>query len=52
LAAKSLLVICAFPFMVAGGVWGLMYYFVREPRGTVHVKDKGEMDVWLVLSAK
>jgi hypothetical protein len=38
--------------MVAGWAWGLMYYFFREPRGTVNVKGKGEMDVWLVLSAK
>jgi guanylate cyclase len=28
---KSLLVICAFPFMVAGWAWGLMYYFFQEP---------------------
>ena len=28
---KSLLVICAFPFMVAGWAWGLMYFFFREP---------------------
>jgi len=26
--------------------------FVCEPRGTVNVKGKGEMEVWLVLSAK
>jgi guanylate cyclase len=26
--------------------------FVCEPRGTVHVKGKGEMEVWLVKSAK
>lgn len=26
--------------------------FVCEPRGTVNVKGKGKMDVWLVLSAK
>ena len=26
--------------------------FVCEPRGAVNVKGKGEMDVWLVLSAK
>jgi adenylate cyclase len=26
--------------------------FVCEPRGTVNVKGKGEMDVWLVLSAR
>ena len=26
--------------------------FICEPRGTVNVKGKGEMDVWLVLSAK
>jgi guanylate cyclase len=26
--------------------------FLCEPRGTVSVKGKGEMDVWLVLSAK
>jgi guanylate cyclase len=26
--------------------------FVCEPRGTVQVKGKGEMEVWLVLSAK
>ncbi len=26
--------------------------FVCEPRGTVNVKGKGEMDVWLVLSTK
>lgn len=26
--------------------------FVCEPRGTVNVKGKGEMDVWLVVSAK
>jgi guanylate cyclase len=25
--------------------------FVCEPRGTVDVKGKGEMDVWLVVSA-
>jgi guanylate cyclase len=28
---KSLLVICAFPFMFAGWAWGLMYFFFREP---------------------
>lgn len=28
---KSLLVICALPFMVAGWAWGLMYFFFREP---------------------
>lgn len=28
---KSLLVICAFPFMVAGVAWGLMYVFFNEP---------------------
>ena len=28
---KSLLVICAFPFMLAGVVWGLMYVFANEP---------------------
>jgi guanylate cyclase len=28
---KSLLVICAFPFMVAGWAWGLMYFLFREP---------------------
>jgi guanylate cyclase len=27
---KSLLVICALPFMVAGWAWGLMYFFFRE----------------------
>jgi guanylate cyclase len=26
--------------------------FVCEPRGTVNVKGKGEMDVWLVIAAK
>ena len=26
--------------------------FICEPRGSVNVKGKGEMDVWLVLSAK
>ncbi len=26
--------------------------FVCEPRGTVNVKGKGEMEVWLVVSAK
>jgi guanylate cyclase len=26
--------------------------FVCEPRGTLEVKGKGEMEVWLVLSAK
>jgi adenylate cyclase len=26
--------------------------FICEPRGTVNVKGKGEMEVWLVLSAK
>jgi guanylate cyclase len=26
--------------------------FICEPRGTVNVKGKGEMDVWLVVSAK
>jgi len=26
--------------------------FLCEPRGTVNVKGKGEMEVWLVLSAK
>jgi len=25
---------------------------VCEPRGTVNVKGKGEMEVWLVISAK
>jgi len=28
---KSLLVICAFPFMLAGVVWGLLYIFSNEP---------------------
>ena len=28
---KSLLVICAFPFMVAGAVWGLIYILFGEP---------------------
>ena len=28
---KSLLVICAFPFMFAGAAWGLMYVLFREP---------------------
>ena len=28
---KSLLVICALPFMVAGWAWGLMYFFFQEP---------------------
>jgi guanylate cyclase len=28
---KSLLVICALPFMVVGWAWGLMYFFFREP---------------------
>lgn len=28
---KSLLVVCAFPFMVAGVAWGLMYVFFSEP---------------------
>lgn len=28
---KSLLVICAFPFMFAGGAWGLLYIFFGEP---------------------
>jgi adenylate cyclase len=28
---KSLLVICAFPFMLAGIFWGLLYVFSREP---------------------
>jgi adenylate cyclase len=26
--------------------------FVCEPRGTVHIKGKGEMEVWLVIRAK
>ena len=28
---KSLLVVCAFPFMVAGVAWGLMYVLFNEP---------------------
>jgi len=28
---KSLLVVCAFPFMMAGIVWGLIYVFSNEP---------------------
>lgn len=28
---KSLLVICAFPFMLAGVFWGLLYVFSKEP---------------------
>lgn len=28
---KSLLVLCSFPFMVAGVAWGLMYIFFDEP---------------------
>jgi guanylate cyclase len=28
---KSLLVICAFPFMLAGVLWGLLYVFSNEP---------------------
>jgi guanylate cyclase len=26
--------------------------FICEPRGTVNVKGKGEMEVWLVISAR
>jgi adenylate cyclase len=26
--------------------------FLCEPRGSVNVKGKGEMDVWLVLSTR
>ena len=33
---KSLLVLCAFPFMLAGFAWGLMYFFFGEPlAGTI-----------------
>ena len=28
---KSLLVVCAFPFMVAGVAWGILYVFFNEP---------------------
>ena len=28
---KSLLVVCAFPFIAAGFAWGLMYFFFNEP---------------------
>ena len=28
---KSLLVVCAFPFMIAGVAWGLIYVFSNEP---------------------
>jgi adenylate cyclase len=28
---KSLLVVCAFPFMVAGVAWGMLYVFFSEP---------------------
>ena len=28
---KSLLVVCAFPFVIAGVVWGLMYILLGEP---------------------
>jgi guanylate cyclase len=28
---KSLLVMCAFPFMLAGLLWGVMYFFFDEP---------------------
>jgi adenylate cyclase len=28
---KSLLVVCAFPFMFAGFTWGVMYFFFNEP---------------------
>ena len=28
---KSLLVVCAFPFMVAGVAWGLLYVYFKEP---------------------
>jgi len=28
---KSLLVVCSFPFMLAGMVWGVMYFFFSEP---------------------
>ena len=28
---KSLLVLCAFPFMLAGVLWGLLYFFSNEP---------------------
>lgn len=31
---KSLLVVCAFPFMFAGLAWGLMYFFFNEPLAT------------------
>jgi guanylate cyclase len=33
---KSLLVVCAFPFMVAGVLWGMIYIFSNEPlAGTI-----------------
>ena len=33
---KSLLVVCAFPFTVAGAAWGLMYILFKEPlAGTI-----------------
>src|SRR5687767_12451752 len=32
---KSLLVICAFPFMCAGFAWGLMYILFNEPLAAV-----------------
>jgi len=28
---KTLLVVCAFPFMIAGVAWGVMYIFANEP---------------------
>jgi adenylate cyclase len=28
---KSLLVVCAFPFMIAGIAWGLLYVYFKEP---------------------
>ena len=35
---KSLLVICAFPFMLAGVLWGLLYVFSNEPlAGAIHL---------------
>jgi adenylate cyclase len=30
---KSLLVVCAFPFMFAGLAWGIMYFLFHEPLG-------------------
>jgi len=46
---KSLLVVCAIPFMFAGVVWGLMYIFFNEPLAGVIPLSYGIVSLFSII---